>query len=280
MVGRGNQCGPDGNISGSAISTSAGSTMRWRTARQSLKRARPRGASAAEPAWVRVDVIGGDPSTTQAAPPQTTRRRAWPYQGSAPVGRKHWRHCEGGGETVLRREKRLLHGQGNGEVRVVPGDAALGFGRVVLGALVEEVRRLAEHAEAVSEAGRDPELERARVRQLEGDPLPEAGRATPDVHRDVVHGAAENLDQLPLSTGLLEVQPAQDAAGGTREVVLEEGPRDAGLRVPPCLEALVEESPAVTVQIGLDQQHLGKLRRRDLHPMAPRFWRRSRRYLP
>ena len=150
-------------------------------------------------------------------------------------------------------------------------------GAYELRALVEEVRRVAQDAEAVREPGRNPELAWRGLGQLDGDPAPEARRAPPDVHRDVPHRATEDLHQLPLRPGLLEVQAAQRAQHRAGVVVLHERADDSRLGVPACLECLVEESAGVAVHLRFDQEDLGEVGGCDLHPIAPRCSRRSSR---
>ena len=48
--------------------------------------------------------------------------------------------------------------------------------------------------------------------ELDGHPPAERRRSAPDIRDDVVHGAAEALDELPLRMLTLEVHPPEDVA--------------------------------------------------------------------
>src|SRR5262249_32412434 len=150
-------------------------------------------------------------------------------------------------------------------------------GGVQLGALVEEVGGLAEDAEAMGESGGNPQLARNLLGELQAHPPSEAGRAAADVDRDIEDLSPEDLDQLALPFGLLEMQSAQGAPDRAGVVVLDEGTAHARLGIPRFLEALVEESPRIAEDLRLDDQHLRQLGGNDLHPMAPRCSRRSSR---
>ena len=119
-------------------------------------------------------------------------------------------------------EQRLFQRPLDADVRVVPADGQFVLRRVELGALVVEQRGFAEHRKAVREPGRDIELPLVLAREHQAVPLPEGGRAAPDVHRDVEHLALQHLEQLALRLRVLEMQPPQDAAARERDVVLHE----------------------------------------------------------
>ena len=110
---------------------------------------------------------------------------------------------------------------------VVEADARLGRRVVVRRALVDEVGRLGQHAEAVPEADGDVELEAALVVELDRLPLAERRRAAAQVDGDVEHAAARDAHELALAGPGLEVDPAQRAAARARVVVLDELRRNA-----------------------------------------------------
>src|SRR4029079_5263102 len=161
---------------------------------------------------------------------------------SAPGGGEDSRVGQARRDAVLRREQRLGQWPGDGELRIVPGDGPLGLRGIELGALVEEVRRVAEDAESVRKTGGNPELPRGALAQLEADPGTEARRRPPHVDRDVPHHAPQDLDHLPLRLRLLEVQATERSPERAREIVLDERSVDARLRVAPGVEGLVEEA--------------------------------------
>src|SRR5690606_39211728 len=154
----------------------------------------------------------------------------------------------------LLREQRRLDGPGDAEVGVVPGETALVVGAVVVRALVEEVGLVGEDAEAVGEAGRDPELAVVLVRERDAVGAAEGGRAAPEVHDDVVDGAAGTLDELALGVAPLEVEAAEGAPPRTRVVVLHERGGDAVRAVALGVVALEEEPARVGEDAGLDEQ--------------------------
>src|SRR5262249_60434067 len=93
------------------------------------------------------------------------------------------------------------------QVGVVPLNADLALRVVKIGAFVYDLRDLAGHAEAVSESGRDVNLPEVFSRQPDADPLPEVGRAAPNVDRHVVGLALDHANQLALRAPDLRGQP-------------------------------------------------------------------------
>ena len=95
------------------------------------------------------------------------------------------------------------------DVRVVEADPGLGGAVVVGSALVDEVGAVGEHAEAVAEADRDPQLAPSDVVELDGLPLAEGRRAAPQVDDDVPGRGRGRSDPACPAPGGLEVDPAQ-----------------------------------------------------------------------
>src|SRR3954452_12873320 len=100
------------------------------------------------------------------------------------------------------------------DVRIPIGDAALGLVGVVVRLLVEDVRNVAEHAEAVRETDRAVEHVEVLVSQLEALPLAVAGRAPAQVDDDVADRTASAADELGSAGADLEVHPADDLRAG------------------------------------------------------------------
>src|SRR5581483_5536864 len=87
---------------------------------------------------------------------------------------------------IARRDDRRDDRPGDGELRVVPGNADLAARVVGRIDLVEHVGRLvAEHAEAVGEADWHPEQPSVKIAQLGADVLAEGGRIRANVDGDV-----------------------------------------------------------------------------------------------
>ena len=90
------------------------------------------------------------------------------------------------------------------------------------GAFVEDFGVVAEDAEAVGEAGGDPEHVAVVRSQLGAGPLAECGGASADVDGDVEDGAAGAPDEFSLGLLELVVEAADDAFLGVGMVVLGE----------------------------------------------------------
>src|SRR4029079_1580583 len=90
------------------------------------------------------------------------------------------------------------------------------------GALVLDLDRSRDDAEAVREALRNPELTAIRGRELAAEPEAEGRRAAANVDRDVEDRALDGAHQLALRAPDLGVQAAQDGPFGARVVVLHE----------------------------------------------------------
>src|SRR5205814_43652 len=113
---------------------------------------------------------------------------------------------EGRERGVLLREQRVADGPGDADARIVPAEADLVGAVVEVGALVDDLGRLAQHAEAVGETGRDEHLAEVVAGELRAGPLAEGGRARADVDRDVENLALQRADQLALRLSDLRVQ--------------------------------------------------------------------------
>jgi hypothetical protein len=147
--------------------------------------------------------------------------------------------------------------------------------RVVVGGLVEEIRRFGDDEEAVGEARRQPEHAIVGFRQLDAGHLAEGRRAAADVHGDVEHRAARHAHQLALRLAQLVMQPAQHAAGGAGMVVLHELGADAGrLGQHALVVALEEEAARVAEDLRFEDQRVVDLGLDDLH--GPLFYLRFR----
>ncbi|MNP73193.1 hypothetical protein D3C76_1698800 [compost metagenome] len=99
----------------------------------------------------------------------------------------------------------------DGQVRVVPANAALGRWRVVVGGFVQELGKLAQDHEPVGKTFRHPELAMVVGGQSHGDPFTEVRRAATDVYGDVQHFTGRDTDQFALGIFQLVMQTAQHA---------------------------------------------------------------------
>src|SRR6185295_9810777 len=97
---------------------------------------------------------------------------------------------------VTIRENRIRHRPGDADGRVVPRDADLA-GRVVdVGALVFDLRDVADDGEAVREAFGNVDLLEVLRRHADADPFAERRRAAPDVDGDVENLALDDAKEL------------------------------------------------------------------------------------
>jgi hypothetical protein len=142
----------------------------------------------------------------------------------------------------------------------------LGLRVVVVGGLVEDLGHVGEHEESVGEALGDPELPLVLGGQHVALPLPERGRAAPQVHRHVEDLALDDANQLPLWKRQLVVKAAQHPARRPAVVVLHEG-HGAGerLRERPLVVALEEEAAGVAEHLRLDDHDVRDPGGGDLH---------------
>lgn len=142
--------------------------------------------------------------------------------------------------------------------RVVPADAALVLRVPVVGSLVQEVRALGQHDEAVRKAFRYPQHELVLGGQFLRHAPAKGRRAPADIHHNVEHRAFYYAHQLGLRMLDLVVQSAQHVLHGARMVVLHEIRIAAGqLGEPAPVEALEKESSIVAIHLGFDDQHVG-----------------------
>ena len=132
------------------------------------------------------------------------------------------------------------------------------------GAFVGHVRLLAEDAEAVGEAGGDPEHELVFFGELDGGPLAEGGGAAADVDGYVEDAAAGAADDLSLRLLELVVQAADDALSRERVVVLHELGGQAEVGEDRGVEGLQEEAAVVAEDPRLNDLYGRESRREQL----------------
>ena len=107
-------------------------------------------------------------------------------------------------------------------------------------------------------------------------PLTEGRGIGADVDRDIEDLALQHVNQLALGMRVLEMQPAQGAPSGKRQIVLHEMAVQARLGIATQIPGFLEEPPTVAEHIGLDQQQAGKRGGFDDHAGRSIFNRRSR----
>ena len=138
--------------------------------------------------------------------------------------------------------------------RVVPGDADLASGIVQVGCTcIPPGATGRQDTEAVRKPGRHMHC-RTFSASRHPDPPPEAWRATPDVHADVVDLTLDDADKFPLRPPDLQVQPPERPRNRARMIVLDERPLDAVLAVAGGVIGLHEEPAAVGEHLRLDDE--------------------------
>ena len=156
---------------------------------RSRTRSRPARASAMSSCCVPGAMI-----STSGGRAARERRPSWPRgAGQQDSHAKALRRGERPARRILRRQHRrdaAASGQSMPSCGSFQRMHRSCVGRVVVGALVEEFGRRAEHEEAVREARRHPQHALVLGGQLGADPLAERRRAATQVDRDVEHRAA------------------------------------------------------------------------------------------
>ena len=109
----------------------------------------------------------------------------------------------------------------DGDIGIIPGNAAIRFRRIKAGDLVGNFGIRLQRTEAVGEALRDQQLLPVFRTQGHADPLAKGRGAMTDIDRNVKDRAANDPDQLVLTMGRdLEMQTAQGAGGRRQGVVV------------------------------------------------------------
>jgi len=166
--------------------------------------------------------------------------------------------AEGGREALER--------PGDGEFRVVPADGAFVLGGVVVGGFVEDVGGFGEDEEAVGEAGGDPEDAFVFSGDVDPDGVAEGWGVFANVESDVEDFAAADAEEFSLGVLDLVVKSAEDAAGGTGMIVLDEWEVDAGFFGEGAgVVAFEEEAAWVAEDFGLEDQDIREFSADDVH---------------
>ena len=99
---------------------------------------------------------------------------------------------------LIRQQRRRAERPDDTDIRIVPEDAAVVGGIVVVGALIGDVGAFAQHAEPMRETRRDIELLMRTVIKYGAGPASEPRRAAAYVHRHVEYLPATHAHQLAL----------------------------------------------------------------------------------
>src|SRR5258705_8702848 len=170
----------------------------------------------------------------------------------------NWQSPQSRRAAVLVGEYRArgLDRPGQGEVRVVPGDAPIEFGRIELTDLVDDFRVRLERAEAMREPDRDIELAAVGRTQLDRHMLPVRGRGAANIDCDIEDRAPQHPDELGLRARRQLKVHATDRAlgGGEGMVVLDKLICNAEGGKISCVVGLDEEPAIVAKTATVDQQ--------------------------
>ena len=154
----------------------------------------------------------------------------------------------------------------NAHGRIVPGQAALELRGVVIGGLVQEVRRVAGDQKAVGKARRNPELAVVLFGQFDPDPLAEGRGGLAQIHCHVEHRAAGDPHQLALGLLDLIVQTPQHAFARAGVVVLHEVRAQPGGVVEDLgVVTFHEEATGVAEHLGFEDQQVRDRSLDDFH---------------
>ena len=122
---------------------------------------------------------------------------------------------------IFFRQDGMLHAPVNADLRIVPADAAVCLGRVVVVRLVQKFHVIGERHEAVAEASGDEELLLIFLGELHGDPLLIRGAVMAEVYRHVEHRAAHTSHELRLRfVAPLEMDAPQRPFHGAHGVIV------------------------------------------------------------
>jgi len=142
--------------------------------------------------------------------------------------------------------------------RVIPQQTSLVLWSVVIGGLVKELCRFAEHDKAVGKAFRHPELFLVFRTKYLADPLTEGFRAFSEVDRDIEDFALHDTNEFTLRLLDLVVQAAQNVPGRLGMVVLHEFALETGGMLEGTgVETLEEEATVVTEDLGFEDDNFG-----------------------
>ena len=154
----------------------------------------------------------------------------------------------------------------NGQRRIVPGNAALVGGCIVVGRFVEELRHLGQHHKPVRKARWHPQLAVVVFAQFFSYPLAKGRRTLANVHRHINHRAAHHPHQLALGLLDLIVQPPQHALRTAAVVVLHKWVVGASGFVEGFLvETFKEKASSVTKHLGFDDDDFWNGGANDVH---------------
>jgi ATP-dependent DNA helicase RecQ len=109
----------------------------------------------------------------------------------------------------------------------------------------------------VGKAGGHIELALVVRGQHDRNGLAKGRRAAPDVDGDIEDFALQDIDQLALGVGILEMQTAQDAAPGVGEIVLDEARGQAGLDIARLVPGFHEKAAGVAEDARFENDDTG-----------------------
>src|SRR5204862_2836879 len=125
-------------------------------------------------------------------------------------------------------------------------------GRVVdVGALVFDLRDVADDGEAVREAFGDVNLLEVLRRDADTDPFAERRRPAPDVDSDIEDLAFDDAKELALRVRQLQMKATDGATRRSRVIVLDEDVRDAAAPVFVGVIRLEKKAAAILMDVGL-----------------------------
>ena len=171
-----------------------------------------------------------------------------------------------------RQLRRSIERPVDGQVGVVPANAAFGRWVVVLSGFVQNLGELTQHQETVGEALGNPQLAIVLRRKTHGYPLAEMWRAAPHINSHIKDFPGTDPNQFVLGILKLVMQPAQHAFLRARMVVLNElSAQASGFLENLRIETFVEKTTIVTENLGLDDQNTGQVGGHNIHGFLQRW---------
>jgi hypothetical protein len=159
--------------------------------------------------------------------------------------------------VILVREKRFLNWPADPNIRIIPDNPPVVFGRILSGAFINDVGDITCSEEAVSEPRGDVEHAVIFFRQFGTDPALECRRFPPDINSNIKYLSFDTLNQFTLCMrGPLVMKPSQDASHGTGIIILYKVLRDS---IPGKLGVLIgfhKKTSFVLKSAGFDEDNL------------------------
>ncbi|CAJ0809896.1 hypothetical protein LMG19087_00591 [Ralstonia wenshanensis] len=116
----------------------------------------------------------------------------------------------------------FLQRPGDIETYIIPSNATLELGRVVVGSLVDQIGDFRENEITMCNAGRGPDLTTILFGEFSRNPATQSRRIHSDIHDHVKNSASHYSDKLSLRLLNLIVEAPQHTLSALTMIVLDE----------------------------------------------------------